>query len=253
MRLRCASSVRSTRRRAAHIPRCARRRGCGYHGWPAPGPDQCTPSRFRGPSKSAKMPSPGRSLNASLWVRRRSGPVRSDGVVVDEENCAAVCRPCHLKKTAQEAAAGRNRWNAPERHPFDVLSSEPVIKTIMTTQLTKLVDVLRAQIRDREADDLVRTVRSGKSCAALLERIRQHPRTSAAIQAIAIQWPSLMEFVLPPPSKTKPARSNAFMKSASSSAHAVGASATASTPTNATTMIFIRRLLHTCTRRTAAV
>lgn len=40
-----------------------------------------------------------------------------------EENCRAVCRPCHAKVTAQQAAAGRHRRGRrkPRPHPADYL------------------------------------------------------------------------------------------------------------------------------------
>ncbi len=41
----------------------------------------------------------------------------------DMDNCECVCAPCHAKKTAREAAAGRNRRKRkPPRHPADALS-----------------------------------------------------------------------------------------------------------------------------------
>lgn len=46
----------------------------------------------------------------------------AQGGTDDMDNLQSVCGPCHSKKTAREAAAGRNKWKRqPERHPADYL------------------------------------------------------------------------------------------------------------------------------------
>lgn len=50
----------------------------------------------------------------------------ADGGSDDPDNCRAVCKPCHLKVTSQQAAAARARRGKrkPRPHPADYLSPD---------------------------------------------------------------------------------------------------------------------------------
>ena len=165
----------------------------------------------------------------------------SEGGSDDPDNCQSSCGPCHAAKTASEAAHGRNRWTdtPPTTSAAGPKADHYDQRTNPAREPGPCAAGTSTGSRGRRSSTDRRAFHPG---ACVLNPPADGHRSDTLIQIAADPMTQLDHVRAAVTIKNEARFASALMKSASSSARAVGASAKASALTIAITTIFIRRL-----------